>query len=98
MLSKEVARALYQEILTGSTSQFEQYAACAFAYFMRYGLKLRERQEHQVAFFDIGNIVHRALELYTRDMISRGEDWGDIFCFCKPFAADSISNTAAYRD
>ncbi|MCI8338345.1 MAG: helicase-exonuclease AddAB subunit AddB [Lachnospiraceae bacterium] len=78
MLSKEVARALYQEILTGSTSQFEQYAACAFAYFMRYGLKLRERQEHQVAFFDIGNIVHRALELYTRDMISRGEDWGDI--------------------
>lgn len=78
MLSKEVARELYREILTGSTSQFEQYAACAFAYFMRYGLKLKERQEHQVAFFDIGNIVHRALELYTRDMISQGENWGDI--------------------
>lgn len=78
MLSREVAKKLYQEILTGSTSQFEQYAACAFAYYMRYGLKLKERQEHQVAFFDIGNIIHRALELYTRDMIARGESWGDI--------------------
>lgn len=77
-LSREVAKALYQEVLTGSTSQFEQYAACAFAYFMRYGLKLKERQEHQVAFFDIGNIVHKALELYTREMIARGENWGDI--------------------
>lgn len=78
LLSREVTKKLYQEILTGSTSQFEQYAACAFAYFMRYGLKLKERQEHQVAFFDIGNIVHKALELYTRDMIARGENWGDV--------------------
>ena len=78
LLSKEVTKKLYQEILTGSTSQFEQYAACAFAYFMRYGLKLKERQEHQVAFFDIGNIVHKALELYTKDMIARGENWSDI--------------------
>ena len=77
-ISKEAAKRLYQEILTGSTSQFEQYAACAFAYFMRYGLKLRERQEHQVAFFDIGNIIHKALELYTREMIEKGENWGDV--------------------
>ena len=31
-----------------------------------------------MAFFDIGNIVHKALELYTRDMIARGENWSDI--------------------
>ncbi|HBI62658.1 MAG TPA: hypothetical protein DDY31_15865, partial [Lachnospiraceae bacterium] len=36
------------------------------------------RAEHQVAFFDIGNIVHEALELYTKDLIREGKDWGEI--------------------
>ncbi len=77
-LSKEAVKALYHDILTGSTSQFERYAACAFSYFLRYGLHLKERAEHQVAFFDIGNIVHEALELYTKDLIREGKNWGEI--------------------
>lgn len=77
-LSKKVVKELYHDILTGSTSQFERYAACAFSYFMRYGLHLQERTEHQVAFFDIGNIVHEALELYTRELIQEGKNWDEI--------------------
>lgn len=77
-LSKEAVKALYHDILTGSTSQFERYAACAFSYFLRYGLHLKERVEHQVAFFDIGNIVHEALELYTKDLIREGKNWEEI--------------------
>lgn len=77
-LSKEAVHELYHDILTGSTSQFEHYAACAFSYFMRYGLRLRERQEHQVAFFDIGNIVHGALELYTQKLLEENKQWQDI--------------------
>lgn len=52
-LSKAAVKALYHEILTGSTSQFERYAACAFSYFMRYGLHLKERAEHEVAFLTL---------------------------------------------
>lgn len=77
-LSKKVVKELYHDILTGSTSQFERYAACAFSYFMRYGLHLQERAEHQVAFFDIGNIVHEALELYTKKLIQEGKNWDEI--------------------
>lgn len=77
-LSKEVVKALYHDILTGSTSQFERYAACAFSYFMRYGLRLKEREEHQVELFDIGNIVHEALELYTKELIKEGKNWNEI--------------------
>lgn len=76
-LSKEAVHALYEEVLSGSTSQFEQYAACAFAYFMRYGLHLQERKEHQIAFFDIGNIAHAALDRYTKKMLSEGKNWTD---------------------
>lgn len=77
-LSREAVKALYHDILTGSTSQFERYAVCAFSYFMRYGLNLRERAEHQVEFFDIGNIVHEALELYTKELIREGKNWNEI--------------------
>lgn len=77
-LSKEAVKALYHDVLTGSTSQFERYAACAFSYFLQYGLHLRERQDHQVEFFDIGNIVHEALELYTRQLITEKKRWQDI--------------------
>ncbi len=77
-LSKQVVRELYHDILTGSTSQFERYAACAFSYFMRYGLDLKERAEHQVEFFDIGNIVHEALERYTKRLLQEGKNWDEI--------------------
>lgn len=77
-LSKEVVKALYQDVLRGSTSQFERYAACAFSYFMRYGLRLKEKQEHEVAFFDIGNIVHEALEAYTQKLIAKKKKWEEV--------------------
>lgn len=77
-LSRQAVRGLYKEILTGSTSQFERYAACAFSYYLQYGLHLQERPEHQVEYFDIGNIVHQALERYTRKLIEEGKGWEDI--------------------
>ncbi|MDO4165959.1 MAG: helicase-exonuclease AddAB subunit AddB [Eubacteriales bacterium] len=77
-ITREAATALYQEIITGSTSQFERYSSCPFAYFMQYGLKLEERQEHQVELFDVGNIVHEALERYTRELLKRQVGWQDL--------------------
>lgn len=77
-ISREAAAALYQAIITGSTSQFERYSACPFAYFMQYGLHLEERQEHQVELFDVGNIVHEALEKYTKELLEQNRDWQDL--------------------
>lgn len=77
-ISQEAAAALYQEIITGSTSQFERYSACPFAYFLQYGLHLEERQEHQVELFDVGNIVHEALERYTKELLKQHRDWQDL--------------------
>lgn len=96
-LSEAAVKALYHEILTGSTSQFERYAACAFSYFMRYGLHLKERAEHEVAFFDIGNIVHEALELYTKDLIREGKNWQDVSEKEQQVRADKCIKEAAGR-
>ena len=77
-ISKAAARGLYGDVLHGSTSQLEKYAACAFAYYMQYGLKIEERVERKVEFFDIGNIVHKALEIYTKRLLKSGKRWQDL--------------------
>lgn len=77
-ISKKTAMSLYPENLRGSTSQLERYAACAFSYFMQYGLKLQERQEHSIEAYDIGNIVHDALDMYTKILLAGNRKWQDV--------------------
>lgn len=77
-ISEKAAKALYHDVFRGSTSQFERYAACAFSYFSQYGLRLEERAEHKVEFFDIGNIVHEALQLYTDRLLKAGKQWWEL--------------------
>ncbi len=77
-ISKKVAKSLYPENLRGSTSQLERYAACAFSYFMQYGLKLQERQEHNIEAYDIGNIVHDTLDMYTKILLANNMKWQDV--------------------
>lgn len=77
-ISARAAKALYNEVFRGSTSQLERYAACAFSYFAQYGLRLEERAEHKVEFFDIGNIVHDALQLYTDKLLKDGKQWWEL--------------------
>ena len=44
-LGKAVAAALYGQTISGSVSRLEQFAACAYAHFLRYGMKLKEQEE-----------------------------------------------------
>ena len=47
-IGKAAAKALYGEQMKGSVTRLEQYAACAYAHFLSYGLKIRERQEFKL--------------------------------------------------
>ena len=38
---------MYGRILQGSVTRLEQYASCAYAHFLKYGLELMERQEYE---------------------------------------------------
>ncbi len=77
-LSKAVSHVLYGKELTGSVTRLEQYAACAFAHFAAYGLKLSERKEYQLKGPDMGNIFHNTLELFSRKLRERKLRWQDI--------------------
>lgn len=77
-LGRAVAHALYGTILENSVTRLEQYAACAYAHFLMYGLKLSERAKYEFAPVDMGNIFHRTLELFSRRLEDSSYTWKDI--------------------
>ena len=48
--------------ITGSVSSFETFASCQFAYFLRYGLGLEEREKYTFEVADFGTVLHSVLE------------------------------------
>lgn len=54
-IGKAAAVALYGKELENSATELERFAACAFAHFLQYGLKIEERQEYEFRQADLGN-------------------------------------------
>lgn len=77
-ITSEAARRLYGEILKGSVSRLERFTSCAFAHFLNYGLRLQERRELKLAAPDVGNIYHKAMELYSNSLKEQGLTWHDV--------------------
>ena len=73
-----VAQALYGNILSGSVTRLEQYAACAYGHFLKYGLELLERQRFELAAADIGNLFHDSIDLCFQKVKEEGRDWRTI--------------------
>ena len=77
-IGKAVAMALYGTEMKGSVTRLEQYAACAYAHFLAYGLKIKERQEFKLKMPDLGNIFHSVIELYSKELKKKELRWQDI--------------------
>ncbi len=76
-LSRAVSRAVYGILLENSVSRLEQYAACAYAHFLQYGLMLREREEYGFEQVDLGNIYHSVLEVFSGKLLENHYTWFD---------------------
>ncbi len=74
-LGKELARALYGSILKSSVSRLEQYAACAYSYFLEYGLSLKERELFGFEAVDMGTLFHGILEQFSGLLAEHDTDW-----------------------
>lgn len=73
-LSKAMVKKLYGAPIALSASRLEQYHACAFHYFMTYGLFAEERQKAGIEPRSTGSIQHAALYAYFSDLAQRGQD------------------------
>ncbi len=76
-LGKAAALALFGNTLLASVSRLEQYASCAYAHFLQYGLNLRERDDYSFEAVDMGNIFHGVLEIFGDKLRECGYTWFD---------------------
>ena len=63
---------LYGESLTLSASQVDRQAECRLSYFLKYGLRARERKEATVDPAEFGTYVHAVLENTAREVMELG--------------------------
>lgn len=77
-LDDELARKVFGDVLMGSVSRMEQYASCAFAHFLEYGLRLEERTEYKISMPDLGSLFHSALEIFSNKIRENGYTWRNI--------------------
>lgn len=77
-LSRETAKALYGENLKGSVTRLEKFASCAYAHFLSYGLRLKEREMYQFQAVDMGNLFHGAIERFAKKLEQAGYNWTDV--------------------
>ena len=75
-LCKENVRLLYGDEMYSSVSKAEQYAKCGFAYFMRYGIRAKERRENTIQKNDAGTFLHAIIEEYSLFATEHG--WNNI--------------------
>lgn len=77
-ISHSVAKALYGEISPYGATRLEKFAACAFAHFLQYGMKVTERVEYEFKALDMGNIMHQALEDFAEEVYKKGMKWSQL--------------------
>lgn len=77
-IGKSAARALYGNVLENSATQLERFAACAFAHFLQYGLEIEERPEYEFRAADLGNVIHQALEQFSRNLKKHRMSWRNL--------------------
>lgn len=65
-VSKENIRGLYGKTLQLSASQIDRAAECRLSYFLKYGLRAKERKEITVDPAEFGTYVHAVLENTTK--------------------------------
>ena len=89
-IDKDKIRKLYGKSL--SVSKIEAYANCSFGYFVKYGLKAKERKIYTFAPLDFGNLIHEGLEKFSKRVEKEKAKWGTLDKeFCERVLNDVIS-------
>jgi len=71
-LGEKSVRELYGEQFKMTASKVEKFNVCRFAYFMRYGLRAKERASSAIDAPEFGNFVHYVMENMAREAGSLG--------------------------
>ncbi len=77
-LDGAIAKVVFGDNVEGSITRMEKYAACAYAHFLSYGLNLVERPVYEIKAVDVGNLYHKAVEVFSNKIKEDGLDFKTI--------------------
>ena len=71
-ISKENIEKLYGNKLTTSISKLESYSSCPFSYYLKYGLKLSEKEKLDIKPIDTGTFMHDVIDRFFKKLRENG--------------------------
>ena len=69
---------LYGNTLSTSVSRLEQYRRCPFSYYLKYGLKIKEKEELKIHTFDTGSFMHETIDEFFKTIKEEKIDLVDL--------------------
>lgn len=72
-LSKDMVTKLYGRQMALSASRLDQYQSCHFSFFMKYGMKAKEREAAGFYAPEYGTFIHSVLEYVLKEGKKQGE-------------------------
>ncbi len=73
-LSEENISKLYTNELKTSISRIEEYVRCPYSFYLKYVLKIKEKEMYTIRTLDIGNFNHQVLDEFFKYMIDNSID------------------------
>lgn len=69
--SKNIEK-MYGKKLVGSVSKLEQYRTCPFAFHLKYGLKIKEKDEFEIQSIETGTLMHEVIDAFFAELEQQG--------------------------
>lgn len=73
-LNQHILQKVYGTTLKTSVSRLEQFEACGFSYYLKYGLKLKEKEMLKVETVDTGSFMHEVIERFFEAIAQEGKN------------------------
>lgn len=74
-LTGDRAAKLFGKPVFTSVSRMEAYASCPFSFYVKYGLKARERKVFSFDPVDAGTFMHNIIDEFSRMMVKKDVSW-----------------------
>lgn len=71
-INKENIKKLYGDTLKTSSSKLEAYKKCPFSFYLKYGLKLKDKENFSLESLDTGSFMHEVIDRFFEEVDQRG--------------------------
>ena len=83
-INKENLQRLYGNTLKASISKLETYKRCAFSYYLKYGLKLKPKEELKIQSINTGTFMHEVIDEFFETIKQKGKSLQDFSNYGEP--------------